>query len=1505
MKQESKRTMRRLAALLCVAAMLVGTVPAVAAEPTAGRKIDVWDFTGQVEADTAVYTNHITPAAWVASTALVDGTLSNGSVVTFGDLSVTHNANDRIYSAYESADWAGILGGNAQNKYGNAYEDGYEAQGGWYCNGSGGESRRFLTLENVKAGDKIVAYMGSASGEIVFHFDLQSETAAQAETVSVAGKEFGKFEFIAQQDGAYKLWTDAAGKAMFHRIIRLPGVAVSGRVEFPSDFAVSGCTMKFVNQQTRQETPVALADDHSFTVSLAPGYTYNAALVGATGWGFTAETRTLITADADAVTGKSALTLVVEPKSTYAYTGAVAGFAPGYDLSKLALTMIPEAGTGSQPVALTIDQGTLRFQGVLDPSVRYTVDMAGANDYLVKTPAEVASEGVPYSEDIVVEPKPTQAVSGKLLGLEGAAVTALRFENVEDGDTYPAALTSDGYTVNLRQGSYLAVATAEGYTTQTHVAVADKPVEKDLLFVSTAPKPAVAWSGDIYVGYSDKSPNFATVREAVDAVSRMGVDSEAKRVTVHIAPGTYREQIILDTPYVSFVNDQPAQEVLLTWYYGIGYQYYSAGPDGDGYYDAQRAFDKYEKHIADRWGTAVRVKPGAVGFRAEGITFENSFNRYVTDEELADGVEPTGETLKLERNYAADVNSKAATERAAALCVEADGAEFYRCQFLSSQDTLYTAGDAYFKNCLIEGQTDYIFGSGNVIFDGCELRWKGYSDGETGGYITAQRSEPDEKGYLFRSCTVTANPNLTVAPGCFGRPWGKDAAVAFVHTRLETASLIAPEGWTDMSGNQPEDARFGEWGTVALGGGAVDTAQRKAAPLTAQPSVTDYLGGWTPDYYVAAAEEVDFATAPILTDNGDINLPKAGHTLTVGYSLGEANSANDVSVIEWYRVSPDGANTLVKTSVANVSKTYQIQPGDLGCRIMVNVIPSVVGGQILGDRHQSYTLVESVKEGYDDPAAAAVDMALGEGINLFLAGDSTVKDYTAAGMYNSGKNQDEGSWGEWLQSFFDPDQVTVVNYAQGGRSARNFINEGSLAKIAERIGPGDYLFIQFGHNDASNADQSHLLERHAPLGAPDANGIYPSTPGVLQPTSEELSGQGWGETCYTWDCGGTYKWYLQQYIDVARAAGATPVLVTPVSRMYYEPDGSIRPHHDEATSEVKNNAYCAAVRQLAAEQNVLCIDAFALTEKMFVDAYAACGSDIYGQQVMCVGESTHSNKLGGVIEAALMAGAIQDLGVNISAAVKAPAKVLGQTPEGETAFLVNGEGTFAAYDMLQDYAEAAPYWQTVGQRLFDAIGQKAQALASQRFADVPVGHWAEEAVNAMAQADILKGVDAKNRLFGLTAPVTRASVATILWRLKGESVFTPPAGAEVPSRDYYADVAEGTWYTEAVRWATEQGLVQGRGDGAFGPDDSITREQLALMLWRFSEGADQSASAASPAFAAASDSAGVSPWAVGGMAWAVEKGVIQGNETGALNPQGQVTRAEAAVMLYRLTALAK
>ncbi|WP_294472373.1 pectate lyase [uncultured Ruminococcus sp.] len=352
----------------------------------------------------------------------------------------------------------------------------------------------------------------------------------------------------------------------------------------------------------------------------------------------------------------------------------------------------------------------------------------------------------------------------------------------------------------------------------------------------------------IYVGYSNKSNNYNTIQAAVDAAAAKNPSSEQTRVNIHIAPGTYREQVRVNTPYISFINDEPTKEVKITWYYGIGYKYYSMG--SDGYYNASNANSKSSKGEATRWGSAVALHTNASNFRAEYITFENSFNRYVTDEEIRDGVEPSGsEAITYQRTKGADVKSKTATERAAAIAIEGDNSEFYKCTFLGSQDTLFTRGaHEYFRECRIEGNTDYIFGQGTCIFQNCDLVWAGYTDKAVGGYITAAKSDGK---YLFADCNIFGASGMKIGAGNFGRPWGADADVAFVNTKLSSESMINSAGWASMSGNAPENARFKEYNTT-VNGSPVNTSGRVSGTVKSSANgldVNTYLNGWVPYYY--------------------------------------------------------------------------------------------------------------------------------------------------------------------------------------------------------------------------------------------------------------------------------------------------------------------------------------------------------------------------------------------------------------------------------------------------------------------------------------------------------------------------------------------------------------------------------------------------------------------------------------------------------------------------------
>ena len=243
---------------------------------------------------------------------------------------------------------------------------------------------------------------------------------------------------------------------------------------------------------------------------------------------------------------------------------------------------------------------------------------------------------------------------------------------------------------------------------------------------------------------------------------------------------------------------------------------------------------------------------------------------------------------------------------------------------------------------------------------------------------------------------------------------------------------------------------------------------------------------------------------------------------------------------------------------------------------------------------------------------------------IFLAGDSTVKTYEDA-QYIAG-------WGQYLDLFLD-ESITVVNAAHGGRSSRSFINEGRLynidnanfsytfsqnggQSIEDSIKAGDFLFIQFGHNDDASkpSNYSTMYDRMVPLGEPDENGIYPTIPAERTSTAvlpeaytkvatdaEEATALAtiakYGTEYYAYGSG-TYKWYLKQYIDFARSHGATPVLVTPVARVKFSGDKII----GGAGLHGENFAYVEAVRQLAAEENCLLIDLFAESKTMLETA---------------------------------------------------------------------------------------------------------------------------------------------------------------------------------------------------------------------------------------------------------------------------------------------------------------
>lgn len=195
------------------------------------------------------------------------------------------------------------------------------------------------------------------------------------------------------------------------------------------------------------------------------------------------------------------------------------------------------------------------------------------------------------------------------------------------------------------------------------------------------------------------------------------------------------------------------------------------------------------------------------------------------------------------------------------------------------------------------------------------------------------------------------------------------------------------------------------------------------------------------------------------------------------------------------------------------------------------------------------------------PCVAAVEIARVDVPVLYLLGDSTVCDQAGEPF---------ASWGQMLPRFFKPD-IAVANHAESGESLRSSLGAKRLEKVASTLKAGDTVLIQFGHND------------------------------------QKEKGEGVG--AFT-----TYKASLRQYVTEVKKHGAQPVLVTPVHRRTFEPDGKIRNSHGD---------YPEAVRQAAEEDQVPLIDLHALSGKL----YEALGPEKSGA-LFKPGDGTHHNNYG-------------------------------------------------------------------------------------------------------------------------------------------------------------------------------------------------------------------------------------------------------------------------------------
>ncbi len=238
----------------------------------------------------------------------------------------------------------------------------------------------------------------------------------------------------------------------------------------------------------------------------------------------------------------------------------------------------------------------------------------------------------------------------------------------------------------------------------------------------------------------------------------------------------------------------------------------------------------------------------------------------------------------------------------------------------------------------------------------------------------------------------------------------------------------------------------------------------------------------------------------------------------------------------------------------------------------------------------------------------------------------------------------------------------------------------------------------------------------------------------------------------------------------------------------------------------------------------------------------------------------------------------------------------GETAENIVVYFMDEAGQIVAQETVYD-----PITQTVSFIInhFSYYFIGTAAVTESMFSDVAVDAWYYDAVHFAAEQGLLAGIF--DTTFNPSTEATRAMMVTLLYRLNLSMQAEDSDLATDSAELTFTDVAADAYYAPAVAWAAANGIVDGYDAQTFAPDDTITREQMAAILYRYAEyiGQDLTASAPLTAF---TDHGLVSDYAVNSLQWAVAIELIQGKGNNILDPEGTTTHAEVVTLLQRIWA---
>lgn len=266
--------------------------------------------------------------------------------------------------------------------------------------------------------------------------------------------------------------------------------------------------------------------------------------------------------------------------------------------------------------------------------------------------------------------------------------------------------------------------------------------------------------------------DYKTIQEAINSVRDLG----HREVTIYIKKGVYKEKVVIPSwkSNISLVGESP-ENTIISWNDYSG----KVNPKGKDTFGLEK-FSTFNSYTLLIQGNDIKV---------ENLTIENTAGR---------------------------------VGQAVALHTEGDRIIINNCKVTGNQDTLYTAKETsrqYFKNCHIEGTTDFIFGEATVVFERCTIKSLSNS------YITAAATRPGQAfGYVFLDCELIADPAATKV--FLGRPWRPYAQTVFIRT--EMGDHIVPEGWNPWKGDKmfPNKEKTAFYAEYANKGAGADNSKR-------------------------------------------------------------------------------------------------------------------------------------------------------------------------------------------------------------------------------------------------------------------------------------------------------------------------------------------------------------------------------------------------------------------------------------------------------------------------------------------------------------------------------------------------------------------------------------------------------------------------------------------------------------------------------------------------------